>query len=218
MAKKFNPGAFLSPKFESKEFETVDGKRTLHFYPISMVAGFRLKKMSGPISKVIVGFFSKTAQDAGQKYVTTTDEKTGYRVVESSQESIAPNLAKYRAGQREEAIKETMEMLLEPSNAAVLGFLLMNSLREDFPRNETPSEAEAEDFISQLEPGVLAEMLEAFYETNKKQFAPLAKRVIRKMQSEMALFKDDSPTTNNGDKSETESSEQPNGDLTPSGS
>lgn len=160
----------FSPNFIVHEV----GDQELHFYPISVGLAFKLRVIGKPLAKSLSVLFGNKDQDHGTKDITVHNEY-GSEDRQIIIEPITEGLAKMRHDQRTESIERLVESLTDDKNAAVVGEIIMDSLREVFVKGE-PKPAPSE-FITGLPLPAMGAMIMGLVKANKEVFGPLTEQV-----------------------------------------
>jgi len=161
----------FSPNFVEHEV----GNQTLHFYPISVGMAFKLRVIGRPLAKSLSVLFGNKDQDHGTKDVTVHNEY-GSEDRQIIIEPITEGLAKIRHAQRTESVEKLVEALTDDKNAAVVGEILMDSLREVFTKNQ-PDRPPPSEFMRMMPLPVLGNMIMGLVKANKEVFGPLTDQV-----------------------------------------
>jgi hypothetical protein len=123
--------AFLNPKFIEKE---INGS-TLRFYAIPLAILFRLTDGAAPILSNLMPLFQDTSKDAGRTHKTfNTEEGEGGGASEYL--PISVDLARYRDNRLQSTIEAALKALSAEPTRALLGEVIMSSLRDVFPRTK----------------------------------------------------------------------------------
>lgn len=168
---------FCTPTFETHE---VNGKE-LQFYPVSYKKLIELRRIGRPLAVAISRFFSNDKSDIASTVRDFNDPQTGQRRgSEIVSESITIEVLQYREQQREMAIDGLIDAISQDANILVIGEIVMDSLRDVFPRN--PSKDDITEFVfgseerPGLDPGTIWQLCEGVLKANRKVFDPLLKR------------------------------------------
>jgi len=146
------------------------------FYPCSLGAVARMatliQKLSGHLATLLID----DSKDRGVAEENYTDEG-GTFVNKRATSEASLELASLRTEQRRDAVQGAVDALLDPDHRISLGKLVMNSLREDFPRGrEIPADV-AREFVESMDLPVFVEFLRGLAEANTKTFGDLGKRL-----------------------------------------
>lgn len=170
---KTNPAFVGGTTYEESE---VNGTE-LKFYPISVNVMFKLRRIAAPLAKAISTLFQPDDKDLTVIERTFSDDGEGGKGKELIQEAISPQLAKLRQESRASAITDLIEAVTDERNALVIGRVIVDSLRDDFPRKMKDSDVQ--DFVSKLEAPRLVELLKGVMAANGKVLGPLEDRVLK---------------------------------------
>lgn len=162
----------LSPHFVERE---INGE-TFKFFPVSLGASAPMADMISELSRHFSVIFSDTNRDQGSTHEEMEDPD-GATMKKTTVQPINPDLAMIRIDKRSAAVQKAIETLVNPKYRLALGELLMNSLREDFPREDRKSRksAETQDWIDSLELPTFIEFLKGLAEANAEVFGAMGK-------------------------------------------
>lgn len=170
----------LSPASVTREINGED----FTFYTVSL----RVAAKMAPLLSRLAGHFSTLLsgdpkQDQGrieEDFATPEGEVISKTTVQP----INPELATMRAEKREQAIRGAVDALLDPQNRRALGELLMDSLRDDFPRGAKNRDAgEIQEFVDGMDIPVFIEFLKGLAAANAKVFGDLGNGIGRAVQA-----------------------------------
>lgn len=150
---------------------TVAGE-TLKFFPVSVGTTFELRRLAKPLAKALSALFAPAKQDIGiiERVFEASGEEPGGKITEN--EPIHPELAKVRSKEREDGVASLVDALLDPKNGDVIGKVIMDCLREEFPRGRDAPHPN--EFMRELELPTLVELLKGCFKSNKEVLGPLA--------------------------------------------
>jgi len=186
------------------------------FHEISAGKIFKLKGLASPLGKLVDTFrrneanvSSKSSKYAGQ------DGEPGGEIMEIM--AIDPKLEEQQSKRRQYAIQEFIEALTDSQNIGALGEIIMDSMKDIFPRGDRDNPPGSE-FIQNVPLPVLGQMIGGVIRANEGVLGPLGKtvreRLDQKLRDATLAEEDQTPGSN----SETPSNgSQPEG-TTPSGS
>lgn len=161
--------SFLAPKCVPHKVND----ETLNFYAITVDMAIRVRALGGELAEALTVIFEGRQTDVTQTVREVPDEFGVGR--ETIIQEISPTLAEFRGAQRSKAVRKALEALLDPSNAAIVGEILMNSLREMFPPGD-PGNPPGKEFISRLPVPVLGQMIGGLVKANAGVFGPFEER------------------------------------------
>lgn len=151
--------------------EAVDitiGDETIRMFPLSLKATFKLQTIAGPLLEAVTVLVTRNEGDTRSE----VDHDKNGKPSKIRVDAVSADMAKLRTEQRKAAVRKAAEVLLDPRNAEVLGYILADSLRDDFARDtQMPEKVE---FVEAMPIGVLAQMITGLFKANKKVFGPLA--------------------------------------------
>jgi len=178
--------SFISPSFIEHQIQG----ETLHFYPISLKHAFAIRSVAQPIAKALTIILTKhdgdQAQQAKSKFKAGQIEDQDIKV-----EAISKDLASLRTTERANAVSDAINTLLDPENAMIFGILLVDSLRDIFPRDT--SRADARNFVEGLGLDVATEFLIGLALANKKVLGPFAEMAGEAMKRSLAGLRGEAP-------------------------
>lgn len=172
---------FSSPFF----IEHKVGDTSFKFFPVSVDLTFKLKVFAEPIAKLFAAFTDKTDKDAGQitrSAKRAANDTEGY--VEHTTEAVSEKIIAVRYSQKSDAIQDFIHKVMSDDAKHLLASLIMDSLREKFPRGNQ-SNPSPTSFSAILDTPVLMECLFGVAKANKGVFDPFLR----------ALALDDSTAT-----------------------
>lgn len=153
------------------------------FYPVSLRVAARMAPLLAQLARHFSTLLSgdrKVDQGRTEEDFTNQD---GDVVQKTRLDPINPELARIRADQREAAVAGAVEALLADKHRLALGELLMDSLRDDFPRGaKARSASDIQEFVDEMEIPVFVEFLLGLAQANAKVFGDLGKEIGRAVQ------------------------------------
>ena len=162
--------SFLAPK----SIEHDVGDKTISFYPMSVGMAFRARPLGKHIARLLSLIFTKQDKDCD----TTEREIHDAKDLPPSKELIisaaAPEVLRMRAERQDALFQEIVDSLLADDNKQLLCDLLMDSMREEFPKDQRPKVGELLDGISLP---VLTELMIGVGKANKAVFGPLEQKM-----------------------------------------
>lgn len=147
----------------------------LTFYPVSLRTAFLLRSVIGPIAEAVAVLLS-----GKDLHTTVRSERT-----EESQVCLtppSPELLNAVASMRSNAINKAILSITDPKNVTVIGQILMDSLRDLFPKGATANPT-PEAFMDTLELPMLTTLLIGVFKANKGVFGPLTPTLGAALQS-----------------------------------
>lgn len=165
--------SFLTPTFEAHEV----GGDTYNFWPVSLRVLFKLRCVATPLAKSLSTLFSVRERDTITESHDWTDVETGERGSTTKLLPASTELSEALHKRRTAAIEELVIALTERSNLLIVGEIIMDSMREDFPRN--PSKEQIAAFVDDegMNVPTISALLVGVAKANKKVFGPLADTV-----------------------------------------
>jgi len=204
--------------FKSREFvtQTVGGKE-FRFYPNRMNFLSELMSVSKQVASAISILMSDKSSDTSVTTERITDGAGGY-IDKTVIGAVTPEMVTLRSKERDEAIEKIAEAFGDIRNRLHLGFLLMDSLADEFPYDRERSPAEVEEFLYGDNDGYtgislphLIEMVQGWIKANAKQFGSVGEKMAAKAQEHLSGLKGSSPEKpdmSSGSGSKTPSSQQ----------
>ena len=204
---------------------TVDGVE-LNFYPNQVLILQDLQTLSGPLSKALGILFRDQRNDVATRERKMPGERKGEEMQEWSSEAVDVNLAELRDQQTAESIEAVIGLLTQPATRLVVGKAIMDSLRDEFPRQHGgPDMPAVEKFLDgdeeedALTIPQLTQLVVGWVSANAMVFGELGKQVVGLMENKLRLVRpanSDSVQTRatSGSDSTTPSPEQSSPDST----
>jgi hypothetical protein len=199
----------------------------LRFYPNRIRVLHVLADVSRPVAAALASLFADQSRDSALNEKTMTEGETLIR--ESSVAAVSVDTIKMRAKEREDAIAKLVDAVSDKRNRLLIGQLLMDSLREEFPAHTDRPVPEVEEFLygdgegyEGIDLPTMGEMLTGWIKANSKVFGPVGEQVAARLGASLGgKFPSDSPSTGPtptpGSSSRTESSQpSPEGSLSSS--
>lgn len=164
---------FLPPKRTTHEVSGVEWQ----FYPISVDCAIKLRSLGGPLVSALTVLFARNSNDVRQivrEFDASATESAGR---ESVVEAISPELATLRSKERRDALKEAVDTVFDPENKNMVGQVLMDSLRDMFPRDTRRDWPPAQEFMKHFDVVTLREAVVGLIKANVEVFGPFAKKI-----------------------------------------
>lgn len=161
---------------ESPYIEHKVGGKEVRFYALSVKKLFELRRIAKPLSAALAALANKQESDNGTVHRVFTDSETGSGGTVTEIQAIDAELARVRTEERTQAIQQLIESLTGEQNSTLLAELIVDSCRDEFPRNEI-KKADYAEFMEHIDAGSMVEFLEGVFLANKKAFGPLGERV-----------------------------------------
>lgn len=165
-----NLSPFLNPSFVEHEV----GGRVCKFYPISVRVLFQMRGLAKPIAQAVSTLLTSRGDDIGRESVEV-QAPDGGRQLRTTIQPIQEGLAKTRFDQRNATLTSLIDQLMSDGAADMIATLIMDSMRDDFPRST--STQDRAKFVAEIPAEAAAEMLTGVAKANKKLFDPLRVRV-----------------------------------------
>lgn len=158
--------------FKSKSVMSKVGDQDVEFFSLSFPVLFAMKSAVGPVAKVLGNLFRPATNDVGRFQEDTRDPKNGGPVRVTQQQPISLELAKFRSEQSTKNMHEAIEAIFADQNRLLIGRILMDSMRGICPRKPEPKAIE--EFLADLDLGIVVEMVQGVVKANAEVFGPLA--------------------------------------------
>lgn len=151
--------------------------KTLNFYAVSVGTMFALKEPAKLIGKALAVLFSSDSKDVGSMQRNWASEVApGVMESEIMIEAIKPELASLRLNSKRDAVMDIISALADDNNLKNIGELILDSLRDDFPRGSDHRPPPI-TFAKELPMPVLMQMLMGVAKANKGVFGPLGEKI-----------------------------------------
>ena len=198
------------------------------FWPLSVSGMYAFKSLYGPLGSAIVALTETRSTDTASVFREVGDavrDEDGkpimfgnrpLRDTENSVEAISPELAKVRLSQREKAIGDVVEALMDDANKESLARIVIDStrLKEQLPELKDGAQCPpAKSLFDQIGLDAIPDLVKGIAKANKGVFGPLTETLgpllaqvrgeVDKRLSENAP----NPQTKHGQVSPTPSSE-----------
>ena len=169
----------LSPTVVEREIND----HTVAFYMCSLSTCARLSgllsKMAGHLTVLLGTDGSKDQGRIEEDFIEdgTTMSKTAYS-------PINPDLARLRTSQKQNAVEGAINALLDDKNRAAVGRLIMDSMRDIFPRRKKRTDDECREFVDHMDLAVFMQFVSGMAAANAKLFGDLGKTLGRAVQDQ----------------------------------
>lgn len=181
-----------------------------NFYPVRVarIITGDLKEIISPISDAIQVLLRPRNQDE-----EVLEEVSPDGSIARCRKPVSTELAKFLSDKKAATMSAAMEQLFSDKTRISLGRLIMDSLRDDCPKD--PSEKEVKDFVDNenMDTVVFAEFVKGFMAANTAVFGDLGNLIQERIKSSMAKMGQDEEDQNQDDdapelqQQETEASE-----------
>lgn len=215
--------------YKTKVFvESKVGDNTFKFYPNRLGLLEELGEMSKPIARAMSVLFGTQRSDTTSVQESFREkprkEKSGVETAESvvdkiTVEAVSPQIADHRRKEREDAIDALINGLTNKRSLLMLGALLMDSLRDEFPYDRERDTQDVELFLygngddyHGLDAPMLSQMVQGWLKANAKVFGDTGEQVVGLFKGKLEALRNLSPlaemtSTTDGSSSKTPSSE-----------
>lgn len=147
---------FLNP--QNAGVEVAIGDQALRFYPVSVGKLFELRAIAQPLAESLMVMMSDKSADSGAHRSQDKDGNIEEAVMPPSVETLDA-----RKRHQSEALRELFDALTDKKNLAIIGGILVDSLRELFSEDK-PSGSE---FIETIPAPLLPKFIKGLAEANK---------------------------------------------------
>lgn len=171
-----NKLSFLSGSAVDHE---VNGQ-SLRFYPVSVRLAFQMRNFLAPLAKAL----GILLQDDKEDTRLTGYENRSVRQADGTEmhttemEPIRPEVLQQINARKDRAVDDLVAALTSEENARMFARLIMDALRDDFPRK--PNDAQVAEFLENMDASAFVEALTGFARANKKVFDPFLSKVAPK--------------------------------------
>jgi len=143
--------------------DEVNGE-TLKFYPASLQTAFQVKDILRPLVSGIAQILTDASGDRGH----TSTKQGEFEQIEVN--PISVEVAQFRAREKEKAILDFLDAFTDKKSTMVLGRIIMDSLRDDYPRRFEVRDVEV--FIDKLDIETFSQFLVGVVKANRGIFGP----------------------------------------------
>jgi hypothetical protein len=164
---------FQTPTYHVEEVGGVKQK----FYPVSVGMVFELKRLGNDLVSALALMFANTDKDAKyiHKTITTKDGDTESTI---TTDPISFETMQYRDDQKARSWNKAVDAIFAPENAEVVAKVIMDSLREVFPRcpitGKFADDVKPSEFINAMPLPLLGAFIKGVCMANKDVLGPLA--------------------------------------------
>jgi len=201
--------------------ETVCGSE-IKFFPTRYAALGDLAKISKPMATALTTLFVESGREEA---VTTKNMKDieGFESSEVSVQAITPELALHKSQERKNAVETIFSCIEDVNNRLILGKLLMDSMREEFPYKHDRSPKEViewlegsgkdDDEYTGIDIPTLTLLIGGFIKANAKSFGPQGESLVGAVKAKLSVLRENSPSAQtetpptSGSRSKTASSQ-----------
>lgn len=160
---------------ESDSVEHEVNGTMISFHAVSLGTLFEIKVIGEPLAKALAVLFDDKGRDYGTVSRNFYQPNSGQADQRMDNELIVeprtPEMAALRAKQREESIGGLIEALLNDKSKAVLGKLIVESMKDYFDKGQVPPGVE---FMNQIPATSIVDFLTGVAKANKGVLGPLA--------------------------------------------
>ncbi len=163
--------------------------QALRFYPNRVGLLHDLAEVSKPVASAIAALFADRSTDAG--FNEKVSQQGDIIVKETTAQAASPEVLLLRAKERDGAIEALLTAVADPRNRLLLGRLLMDSLREEFPYHGERPAIDVEEFLygdgkpdgyPGLDVPALTAAIGGWIKANAKQFGKVGEQIAAEIQ------------------------------------
>jgi hypothetical protein len=166
-----------APAYSNRSVRSAVADQNVVFYPISVELVFSLRTIAPPLARVVSSLLDRDPRrDQRTSSKTWNDPNTGELSSHVETDPVSLETTAARAASRSEAIDEMVGTVLGDDAKALLGQMILDSIR---PRSDTelPTQVEGLEFFCGLGLDVLKDYLSGVLKANQGVFSPLARWV-----------------------------------------
>lgn len=175
----------------------------VRFYPTRYAALGDLAKISKPMATALTTLFVESGREEA---ATTKNMKDadGLEISEVTVSAITPELAEHKSKERKEAVDTIFSCIEDINNRLILGKLLMDSMRDEFPykRDRSPREVtewlegsgkDGDDYTG-IDIPTLTLLIGGFIKANAKSFGPQGESLVGAVKAKLSVLRENSPS------------------------
>ena len=162
----------------------------LRFYPNRVGLLHDLAEVSKPVASALAAIFADRSQDAGMQ--EKISQQGDIVVKETLMQAVSAEIVTLRSKERDGAVGALLTAVSDPRNRILLGRLLMDSLREEFPYHSERPGIDVEEFLygdGKPEPDgypgldlpALTAAIGGWIKANAKQFGKMGEQVAAEL-------------------------------------
>lgn len=156
----------------TKGVEHPVGDRTLTFYPVSLRVAPKALGLLEPVVKAIGTLVADGASSTDSFTERTFTKPSGEIGRETIHTPPDATVIKARQEIRDKAIAEVVRSLLDRKNGVDLAEILVDSLRDEFPRNPRPKPKEIEAWWDEVDLAHAVDLVTGLVKANRSVFDP----------------------------------------------
>ncbi len=164
----------------------IEGFGEVAFYPNRIAQLQQLRGLSETVMKCMGTLFADNRGDSDSMTETGTDDD-GFQVQKTTVSAVSTDVLIYRASQQRQAIEE-MFSLADRRNLMLLGEMLMDSLREEFPYSRQRPPQDVEEFLfgasddeagdGALDVTLFIALMQNWVKANSKVFGEMGEKLV----------------------------------------
>ena len=179
--------------------ETVNGK-DIRFFPVRHNSLGDLARISKPMLIALSALFVEAGREetAISESMKDTD---GTEISKTTIEAISPELAAHKAKERRDSIEGLVECIADVNNRIMLGRLLMDSMRDEFPSKKDRPPKEVLEFLEGdgkdydgIDLPTLTALIGGFIKANARSFGPKGEELVGAMRAKLSVLRENSPS------------------------
>lgn len=173
------------------------GDETFRFSPNRIGLFRELRDLSAPVTEALTILFADKSRDSGSSVKSVNDGKDFFQE-DCSTEPITVEMAKFRSTEQCEAIEKLVNTIADERNQILIGRLLMDSLRGDFPYARSRSTKDVEEFLygteddddwTGLDMPTMVELVIGWIKANAKVFGSSGEGLVGAFKAKMEALK-----------------------------
>lgn len=182
---------------ERRYVEHKVGENTLRFYPNRLGLLTEAKNLSAPAAKAIAALFADESRDTKSNVKRTKDGGEFY-IEDITTDALTPEMAQHRQREKDRAIEVLFDSVCDMRNRNLIGLLLMDSLRDEFPYKVDRPIAEVEAFLygdgsdtyTGLDIPLLIELVRGWLKGNAQVFGASGESMVGLVKAKLESLRD----------------------------
>ncbi len=170
---------------------------TFRFSP-NRIGMFReLRDLSAPVTEALTVLFADKSRDSGTSVKTVSDGED-FLQEDCATQPLTIEMAKFRADEQTDAISKLVNTIADERNQILIGRLIMDSLRGDFPYARNRSAKDVEEFLfgsdgdddwSGIDMAVMVELTIGWIKANAKVFGSSGEGLVATVKARLEAMK-----------------------------